>query len=78
MLCSEYLQGDTSGRGKALVVIKVGSSDYQLSCWAAIVTSGTYNEMLNKTFSVTRRVTLYVLVVDLVFESRAKDTRLDY
>ena len=59
---SVYIQGDTSGRGKAFVDIKIGSSDYQLGCWAAIGTGARCHELLNKTFSATRRVTLSMSV----------------
>ena len=45
------MQGDTSGRGKAFVDIKIGSLDYQLGCWAAIGTGARCNELFNKTFS---------------------------
>ena len=44
------LQGDTCGRGKAFVDVKVGSSDHQLSCWAATVTGGTDTITFNRTF----------------------------
>ena len=57
---STAVQGDLFGRGKAFVdIVVVGSqcSDDQLGCWAATATSGTYNKMLNKTFSTTTRVT---------------------
>ena len=56
---STNVQGDTFGRGKAFVDIKVGSSDHQLSFWGATVTGGKDNETFNRTFSATTRVTLY-------------------
>ena len=41
----------------------VGSSDYQLGWWAAAVTGGIYNKILNKIFSVTTRATCTSILI---------------
>ena len=46
------LQGDTSGHGKGFADIKVGSSDYQLGYWEAILIATGYGDSKVSIFAV--------------------------